>query len=160
MKYIACKSFNGNGLCGQIKVSKGTHLEVTDSGIITANEKPICLITSQRAYDYFAYDDDGNGKVRYNLTHTIISNIGKINHEAQTNADSIRKSAPEEPTEEQLAELNASIEACYAKPRALLAHIKSNYPTFVRPNGSWSFDFYRGGIAELQALDAKVKEEL
>ena len=155
MTYIVCKAFKKKGISGDFSISRGTSIEVTSTGYLTHGERLICAISSQNAYDYVASNDDGNGRNRFNLSHSIIADIAELSASAQHAASEIASSIPEgeEPTEEQAA----AIDACYANYKEAIAYINEHYPKFIRANGSWSFDFYNAAINELSDVSAKVK---
>lgn len=70
MKYITNKRFKKTCLCGQINIPYGTNLQCTNN-LICLNDKPICYITSQDAYDYFSRNDDNKGLERGKLIRDI-----------------------------------------------------------------------------------------
>lgn len=148
MRYITCKTFNGKGISGMLKISKGSAIEVTDTGFLTHNEDLICAVSSQNAYDHFARNDDGNGMERFVLTHGIIADLSGIMVKANQAAIEMREGG--EASEEQ-------IDACYAKYDEAIAYIKANHPSFIRENGSWSFEFYNADVSGLSDVSEKVK---
>lgn len=84
MKYITVKRARFNGICGYVNIPYGTEVEVIDD-IIMANGYPVCFVSSQHAYDYFARNDDGNGLERGQLIQSIMKRLAKQgeNHQAR-----------------------------------------------------------------------------
>lgn len=69
-EYIVTKRFKSNSLSGNVNLPYGTKCSVFNN-IITYKGNPICLITSQDAYNYFSRNDDHQGKQRRELVKKI-----------------------------------------------------------------------------------------
>ena len=80
--YIVTKKFSGHVICGDIVLQAGIQLP-TSQGYILCPEGPVCVVTSQNAYDYFAQNDDGNGERRGFLTQDILRRLRKLKPSAQ-----------------------------------------------------------------------------
>lgn len=70
MEYIAYKDFSGKAIFGAVNIPKGTTC-TENNGIIYLGDSPICAKTSQRAFDYFARNNDGEGLKRGELVTNI-----------------------------------------------------------------------------------------
>lgn len=68
--YIANRRAKFNGICGYVNIPYGTKL-TSDENLIYYLGKPLCVVSSQNAYDYFSQNDDGNGLIRGELVRTI-----------------------------------------------------------------------------------------
>lgn len=84
--YIAKKRARFHGISEQVNIPYGTALE-TKGQFLALDGKPVCAVTSQNAYDYFAQNDDGCGEERGRLTLSIINRLSKHdqNHQARWN---------------------------------------------------------------------------
>lgn len=82
--YITIKNFEGRAICGDIALPEGTTLQVIRNFIFCPSG-PICTITSQTAYDYFAQNDDEQGQRRGELTKDILMNIQKLKRHNKRN---------------------------------------------------------------------------
>lgn len=87
-RYIAFKRVRINGISGQVNIPYGTEVEVIGS-LLTLDGKPLCAVTSQNAYDYFATNHDGNGLERGKLTVAIITRLAKRDKNYQTRWDAV-----------------------------------------------------------------------
>lgn len=75
MRYIARKRARFRGCDGQeVNIPYGSVLEERD-GFLLWQGKPLCVDTSQNAYDYFSRDDDGNGQERGALVSAILNRL-------------------------------------------------------------------------------------
>lgn len=70
MEYIIYKDFVAKAICGEVNLPKGTICN-DNNGMLCHEGKQLCLKTSQRAFDYFARNHDGNGLKRGELISTI-----------------------------------------------------------------------------------------
>lgn len=70
--YMVRKRFKGDAMCGAVNLPYGTLVICSDGVICTKEGKPLCLDTSQNAYDYFSHNDDGQAALRANLVQSII----------------------------------------------------------------------------------------
>ena len=75
--YIVTQKFSGQAICGNIVLQEGTPLS-TSQGYILCPQGPVCVVTSQNAYDYFSQNDDGNGEERGKLVHDILRRLKKL----------------------------------------------------------------------------------
>lgn len=121
--YIVKKRAKFNAICGQINLSYGTHLEAKD-GFIRLGGKPVCSVMSQRAYDFFAQNDDENGEKRGNLTTFIVNRLAKRDQNHQKRWDKIQED-----------------ETCQQYRR-------SDHADYWL----WSYDFYNAPIQDLQHI--------
>ena len=80
--YIVTKKFTGHAICGDIVLQAGTQL-TTSRGYILCPHGPVCVVTSQNAYDYFSQNDDGRGEERGKLVHDILRRLKKLKPSAQ-----------------------------------------------------------------------------
>ncbi|MCD8286527.1 MAG: isoaspartyl peptidase, partial [Clostridia bacterium] len=83
MRYICRKRFKGKCLGGTVNIPYGATCEAIGNTIIW-NNKPICLTTSENAYQHFARDDDGHGTERGKAIQTIMDYL-KAHKEGWTN---------------------------------------------------------------------------
>ncbi len=86
-RYIARKRARFKGCNGrQVNIPYGSALEERD-GFLLWNGEPVCVDTSQNAYDYFSRDDDGQGQERGALVGAILSRLEKRDkdHQARWN---------------------------------------------------------------------------
>ena len=70
MEYIIYKDFAVKAICGEVNLPKGTISTEKDS-MLYHEDKPLCLKTSQRAFDFFARNHDGQGMKRGELISAI-----------------------------------------------------------------------------------------
>ena len=123
--YIVIKRFNSKAICGDINLPYGTECTAIDN-MIYFEGSPLCSITSQSAYDYFARNDDHLGLKRGDLTKAIIKKMSKDK-------------------EGELWEKLWSDEKCAKFKR-------EEYDDYWL----WSFDFYNAEIDELQYICEKI----
>lgn len=88
MQYITTRRVRLKALCGMVNIPWGTRLEAVD-GILTWNGLPVCVSTSQSAYDFFARNDDGHGLERGRLTAAIVRRLSKRDHDYQKRWDRV-----------------------------------------------------------------------
>ena len=75
--YVARKRARFKSCNGQeVNIPYGTAVEA-QAGVLQWNGMPLCLDTSQNAYDYFSQNDDGQGLERGKLVEAIISRLEK-----------------------------------------------------------------------------------
>ena len=70
MNYIVIKQAKIKSILGSVNLPYGTEVQETTGGLYF-KEKPLCATTSQNAYDYFSYNDDGFGLERGKLVQSI-----------------------------------------------------------------------------------------
>lgn len=70
MEYVIHKHLKVLAICGEVNLPKGT-ICTEREGMLYHGEKPICLKNSQRAFDYFARNHDGDGLKRGELISAI-----------------------------------------------------------------------------------------
>jgi len=70
MKYIVHRRFKEKAICGNVNLPYGTECESVN-GMLYYNNKPLCVVTSENAHQYFARNDDGFGLDRGKLTQGI-----------------------------------------------------------------------------------------
>lgn len=74
MKYITHRRFKDIAICGDVNLPAMTICDEIN-GIIIYDDKPLCSITSENAYRYFAKNEDGHGMIRGKLTQRIIKKL-------------------------------------------------------------------------------------
>jgi hypothetical protein len=57
--------------------------------MITYDNKPVCVLTSQNAHEYFARNDDEQGVFRGKLTSAIVAKLSKRDGEHQKRWDKV-----------------------------------------------------------------------
>ena len=134
--YIVCKNFNGKSISGNVNLPVNTECEVINNIIIHDN-KPICYITSQNAYDYFSNNTDGKGKQRFNLVNKIKAELQRLANEYNELVFNLIKDCE---TEEEMVSVVADI-----KP--------------IETNVTLNYEFYNKPVNELQSIYDKLKEE-
>lgn len=77
MEYIIYKDFIANAICGEVSLPKGTICS-DNNGMLCYKGKQLCLKGSQRAFDYFARNNDGNGLKRGELVTTIKDTLAVV----------------------------------------------------------------------------------
>lgn len=79
MRYIARKRYKKKCLQGEVNLPFGTELE-SFGNIIYYNNKPVCIDTSQDAFDYFV-SNESNGLQRADLINWILdhTDFDKVN---------------------------------------------------------------------------------
>lgn len=74
--YLCRKRARFDGISGQMNIPYGTAL-ICQDGFLMHQNKPLCGITSQNAYDFFSQNDDGMGRERGDLVGRILSRLQK-----------------------------------------------------------------------------------
>jgi hypothetical protein len=74
--YLCRKRARFDGISGQVNIPYGTAL-ICQDGFLMHQNKPLCGITSQNAYDFFSQNDDGMGLERGDLVGRILSKLQK-----------------------------------------------------------------------------------
>ena len=88
-RYIARRRARFPGIGGiPVNIPYGTVLEARE-GFILFEERPLCAVASQNAYDYFSQDDDGCGKERGALVGAILARLEKRDKGYQARWDKI-----------------------------------------------------------------------
>ena len=128
MNYIATRRFKAHCYSGHVNIPATTELEERD-GLLSLNGAPICLSTSQQAYDFFARNDDGCGMERGRLTAEIRKRLAKRDKGYQARWDRI-----------------------WADQRCQHFRRPEHDDHWV-----WSFDFYNAEVADLQYILNLVK---
>lgn len=132
MKYITCKRYKKKSLSGEVNLPRLTEVDITPYGgmeAIWCDGKPVCLSTSQDAYDYFARNDDGSGIQRYGLTRAIMKLLATRDDDYQTRWDRLWN-------------------------RPDLERFRRRE---LRDHWIWSYDFYNAKIADLEEILNTVK---
>lgn len=81
-EYVAIEDFCGNGIGGFFTIKKGDKCTATEK-VIFYKKIPICLISSQIAFDFFSRNDDGEGVYRGEIIKQIKSNLSERNQKYQ-----------------------------------------------------------------------------
>ena len=76
MRYIAYKRFKDKAICGRVNIPAMTVCEEID-GIITYNNKPLCVVTSENAHKFFVVNEDDFGMERGALTQRILKRLSR-----------------------------------------------------------------------------------
>ena len=74
--YLCRKRARFDGISGQVNIPYGTAL-ICQDGFLMHQNKPLCGVTSQNAYDFFSQNDDGMGLERGDLVGRILSKLQK-----------------------------------------------------------------------------------
>lgn len=74
--YLCRKRARFDGISGQVNIPYGTAL-ICQDGFLMHQNKPLCGITSQNAYDFFSQNDDRMGRERGDLVGRILSRLQK-----------------------------------------------------------------------------------
>lgn len=74
--YVSRKRARFEGIEGKVNIPYGTAL-ICQDGFIMHQNKRVCGITSQNAYDYFTQNDDGRGRERGELVSAILITLEK-----------------------------------------------------------------------------------
>lgn len=121
--YLARKRARFEGICGHVNIPYGTALTVQD-GFLMHQNKPLCGITSQNAYDFFSQNDDGMGRERGDLVGRILSRLQKRDSGYQARWNKVWEDA-----------------RCqkYKRPEH-------------EDHWIWNFDFYNGPVEDLRHI--------
>ena len=86
--YITIKRTRFESISGPINLPYGTDVNSTGD-FLALDNAPICAVTSQNAYDYFARNDDGKGLERGRLTQAIRAALEKRDKDYQARWDRV-----------------------------------------------------------------------
>lgn len=70
MEYIVYKRFKQTAICGEVNIPAKSVCELIGP-YICFERKPLCIVTSENAHNYFMRNDDGNGLLRGYLIEKI-----------------------------------------------------------------------------------------
>ena len=121
--YLARKRARFEGICGHVNIPYGTAL-ICQDGFLMHQNKPLCGITSQNAYDFFSQNDDGMGRERGDLVGRILSKLQKRDSGYQARWNKVWEDA-----------------RCqkYKRPEH-------------EDHWIWNFDFYNGPVEDLRHI--------
>lgn len=121
--YLCRKRARFDGISGQVNIPYGTAL-ICQDGFLMHQNKPLCGITSQNAYDFFSQNDDGMGRERGDLVGRILSRLQKRDSGYQARWNKVWEDA-----------------RCqkYKRPEH-------------EDHWIWSFDFYNGPVEDLRHI--------
>jgi hypothetical protein len=88
MDYIVTKRAKFNSISGPVNLPFGTAIQEED-GVLYFEGNPLCVSSSQNAYDHFARNDDGFGLERGKLTAHIIKTLSKRDKKHQERWDKV-----------------------------------------------------------------------
>lgn len=121
--YLCRKRARFDGISGQVNIPYGTAL-IRQDGFLMHQNKPLCGITSQNAYDFFSQNDDGMGRERGDLVGRILSKLQKRDSGYQARWNKVWEDA-----------------RCqkYKRPEH-------------EDHWIWNFDFYNGPVEDLRHI--------
>lgn len=121
--YLCRKRARFDGISGQVNIPYGTAL-ICQDGFLMHQNKPLCGITSQNAYDFFSQNDDGMGRERGDLVGRILSRLQKRDSGYQARWNKVWEDA-----------------RCqkYKRPEH-------------EDHWVWNFDFYNGPVEDLRHI--------
>ena len=121
--YLCRKRARFDGISGQVNIPYGTAL-ICQDGFLMHQNKPLCGITSQNAYDFFSQNDDGMGRERGDLVGRILSRLHKRDSGYQARWNKVWEDA-----------------RCqkYKRPEH-------------EDHWIWNFDFYNGPVEDLRHI--------
>ena len=121
--YLCRKRARFGGISGQVNIPYGTAL-ICQDGFLMHQNKPLCGITSQNAYDFFSQNDDGMGRERGDLVGRILSRLQKRDSGYQARWNKVWEDA-----------------RCqkYKRPEH-------------EDHWIWNFDFYNGPVEDLRHI--------
>lgn len=121
--YLCRKRARFDGISGQVNIPYGTAL-ICQDGFLMHQNKPLCGITSQNAYDFFSQNDDGMGRERGDLVGRILSKLQKRDSGYQSRWNKVWEDA-----------------RCqkYKRPEH-------------EDHWIWNFDFYNGPVEDLRHI--------
>lgn len=121
--YLCRKRARFDGISGQANIPYGTAL-ICQDGFLMHQNKPLCGITSQNAYDFFSQNDDGMGRERGDLVGRILSRLQKRDSGYQARWNKVWEDA-----------------RCqkYKRPEH-------------EDHWIWNFDFYNGPVEDLRHI--------
>ena len=128
MEYITHRRFKQLALCGPVNLPYGTECTIIDDCISTKDGEPLCLPTSENAYQYFSRNDDGRGLERGKLITAIKTALEKRDSGWQERWDKVW----------------ADLSLWRFKRREHQDH------------WIWNYDFYNAEITDLQRIAALV----
>ena len=125
--YPCRKRARFDGISGQVNIPYGTAL-ICQDGFLMHQNKPLCGITSQNAYDFFSQNDDGMGRERGDLVGRILSRLQKRDSGYQARWNKVWEDA-----------------RCqkYKRPEH-------------EDHWIWNFDFYNGPVEDLRYIAALI----
>lgn len=125
--YLCRKRARFDGISGQVNIPYGTAL-ICQDGFLMHQNKPLCGITSQNAYDFFSQNDDGMGRERGDLVGRILSRLQKRDSGYQARWNKVWEDA-----------------LCqkYKRPDQ-------------EEHWIWNFDFYNGPVEDLRYIAALI----
>lgn len=126
--YLCRKRARFDGISGQVNIPYGTAL-ICQDGFLMHQNKPLCGITSQNAYDFFSQNDDGMGRERGDLVGRILSRLQKRDSGYQARWNKVWEDA-----------------RCqkYKRPEH-------------EDHWIWNFDFYNGPVEDLRHIAALIR---
>lgn len=121
--YLCRKRARFDGISGQVNIPYGTAL-ICQDGFLMHQNKPLCGIASQNAYDFFSQNDDGMGRERGDLVGRILSRLQKRDSGYQARWNKVWEDA-----------------RCqkYKRPEH-------------EDHWIWNFDFYNGPVEDLRHI--------
>ena len=121
--YLCRKRARFDGISGQVNIPYGT-APICQDGFLMHQNKPLCGITSQNAYDFFSQNDDGMGRERGDLVGRILSKLQKRDSGYQARWNKVWEDA-----------------RCqkYKRPEH-------------EDHWIWNFDFYNGPVEDLRHI--------
>lgn len=121
--YLCRKRARFDGISGQVNIPYGTAL-ICQDGFLMHQNKPLCGITSQNAYDFFSQNDDEMGRERGDLVGRILSKLQKRDSGYQARWNKVWEDA-----------------RCqkYKRPEH-------------EDHWIWNFDFYNGPVEDLRHI--------
>ena len=88
MDYIVTKRAKFNSISGPVNLPYGTEVQ-EEEGMLYFDGNPLCITTSQNAYDHFSINDDGQGLERGKLTQAIIQTLSNRDKDHQARWDRV-----------------------------------------------------------------------
>ena len=128
MEYVAYKRARFNATCGPVNIPFGSILRV-EGDFLYWNDLPVCAVTSQNAYDFFARNDDGQGLERGALVNAIRLRLQKRDGEYQRRWNKV---------------WGDSVSRRYRR--------KDQEDYWL-----WSFDFYNAPVEDLRHIAALIR---
>lgn len=125
--YICRKRAKFDGISGKVNIPFRTVLTSQD-GFLMHQNKPVCMATSQNAYDFFTQNDDGKGEERGELLNRITTTLMK-----------------------QTPDHNARWGKIWDDPRC-----KKYKRPEQEDHWIWNFDFYNGPVEDLRYIAALI----
>ena len=130
-RYVARRRARFKGYNGQqVNIPYGSILEA-QGGFLMWKGEPLCVVTSQNAYDFFSQDDDGQGEARGRLVGSIMARLERRDNNYQARWNKVWSDA-----------------LCqqYRRPEH-------------EDWGLWGFKFYNAPICDLRHIAALVGAE-